>query len=122
LEETVERASEELSKDAWATYFTELSRGHPGVEISIEILGGEIGRGIEASSLRFEDLVYDQRNDVLEVAGSTQAGASRQVLRHFVSGPQRIWVERRSGLPNAIEIDDAEGLKTLVTFRAPAAS
>lgn len=118
----MEGASEsgELSRDSWAAYFTEFSRGHPEVEITIELIGGEAGHGIEAASLRFEDAVYDERNDVFEIAGSTQAGSSRQVLRHFVSHPRRIWVERPAGLPNAVEIDDADGLRTLVLVRQPA--
>lgn len=110
----MEHKSEELEKKSWASYLTELSRDNPALEVSIEIIGGEVGHGIEATALRFEDAVYDERSDVFEISGSRTAGSSRQVLRHLVSQPRTIWVADGTGLPTAIEVDHGDGTRTLI--------
>jgi len=110
----MERTSKELDRRSWESYFTQLTQRHPDLEVSIEIVGGEVGHGVEATALMLEDFVYDERSDVFEVAGSRRIGGSRQVLRHFVSHPRSIWVEDGVDVPSAIEVDHGDGLKTLV--------
>ena len=109
-----QHTSKQLEKSAWAPYFTELTQRHPDVEIAIEILGGEVGHAVEASALLLEDAVYDERSDAFEIAGSRRAGAAKQVLRHFVDHPRSIWVANGGDVPEAIEVDHGDGMKTLI--------
>lgn len=116
----MDASSREIGKQAWASYLTRVAQEHRDLRISIEIVGGDVGHGVEASDLQLEDLVYDERSDELEVAGSRRADGTRQVLRHFVSQPRSVWVEEVAGEPASIEIDHGDGLKTLVRMsRAP---
>lgn len=110
----MERSSKQLEKPEWSSYLTEVAQRHRDLEISIEIVGGEVGHGVEATDMQLEDLVYDEREDVFEIAGSRTLGGSRQVLRHFVTHPRQIWVEEVAGEPAALEIEHEDGLKTLV--------
>lgn len=110
----MDASSREIDKQAWASYLTQVAQEHRDLEISIEIVGGEVGHGIEATDMQLEDLVYDERSDELEIAGSRRVDSSRQVLRHFVSHPRSVWVEEVAGEPAAIEIDHGDGVKTLV--------
>jgi hypothetical protein len=60
---------------------------------------------------------YDDRGDVL-VVGLSPGGATES-LEHLVSRPQRILIKPSDAiLPSTIEVEDAEGERTLVRLKA----
>ena len=60
---------------------------------------------------------YDDRDDVLVVGLSP--GGPAESLEHFISNPQQIRVESAGGgiLPSTIEVEDADGQRTLVRLQ-----
>jgi hypothetical protein len=107
----------ELPRDDWRVYFDELSRGLTTTQATVEIDGPELGAQVQAEGLVLSGISYDDRDDVLVVGLSP--GGPAESLQHLISNPQRIWVESSEGLlPSTIEIEDAEGQRTLVRLQA----
>ena len=110
----------ELPRDSWRVYFDDLSRGLATMQATVEIDGPDLGAQVQAEGLVLSGISYDDRDDVL-VVGLSPGGAAES-LEHLVSRPQRIRVESANTiLPSTIEVEDAEGERTLVRLQpAPA--
>jgi Family of unknown function (DUF5335) len=107
----------ELARDRWRAYFDDLSRGLATTQATVEIEGPDLGAQVQAEGLVLSGISYDDRDDVL-VVGLSPGGATES-LEHLVSSPQRIRVESADAiLPSTIEVEDAEGERTLVRLRA----
>jgi Family of unknown function (DUF5335) len=110
--------TQELARERWRTYFDDLSRGLGAVEATVEIDGDDLGAQIEADRLTLTGISYDDRDDLL-VLMLTAAGGARDELEHMVQQPRRIVVERTgAALPTSIDVEDADGRRTLVELRA----
>jgi Family of unknown function (DUF5335) len=109
--------TEELPRDRWRVYFDQLSRGLATTQATVEIDGPDLGAQVQAEGLVLSGITYDDRDEVLVVGLSP--GGPAESLEHLVSSPQRIVVESTNAiLPSTIEIDDAEGQRTLVRLQA----
>lgn len=107
----------ELPRDGWRVYFDNLSRGLGTMQATVEIDGPDLGAQVQAEGLVLSGISYDDRDDVL-VIGLSPGGAAES-LEHLVSSPQRIRVESTNDLlPSTIEVEDAEGERTLVHLQA----
>ncbi len=108
--------TDELPRDRWRTYFDDLSRGLASTQATVEIDGPDLGAQVQAEGLLLSGITYDDRDDVL-VVGLSPGGATES-LQHLVSSPQRIRVEPSDAiLPSTIEVEDAEGERTLVRLQ-----
>lgn len=112
--------TDELPRDRWRTYFDDLSRRLATMQATVEIDGPDLGAQVQAEDLVLSGISYDDRDDVLVVGLSP--GGPTESLEHLVSSPKRILVESSDAvLPSAIEVEDAEGVRTLVRLQpAPA--
>jgi len=112
--------TDELQRDRWRTYFDDVSRGLETTQATVEIDAANLGAQVQAEGLLLSGISYDDRDDVL-VIGLSPGGASES-LEHLVSSPQRIRVEPADAIPpSTIEVEDAEGERTLVRLQpAPA--
>ncbi len=109
--------TDELPHDRWRAYFDDLSRGLVTTQATVEIDGPDLGAQVQAEGLVLSGISYDDRDDVL-VIGLSPGGAAES-LEHLVSSPQRISVEPSDAtVPSTIEVEDAEGEKTLVRLQA----
>jgi hypothetical protein len=107
----------ELPRDRWRIYFDDLSRGLATTQATVEIDGPDIGAQVQAEGLILTGITYDDRDDVLVIGLSP--GGPTESLEHLVSSPQRIRVESSDAiLPSTIEVEDAEGVQTLVRLQA----
>ena len=91
------------------------------VDVTIEVLDESIGDQLEAVRLPWHALVYDTRNEVLELS---VGGSDRRipiVLRHSIRKPTGVWLEEEGGRAMALMIEAEEGPKTLVRFHDRAA-
>jgi Family of unknown function (DUF5335) len=110
--------TEEIPRDGWRVYFDNLSRALTTARATVEIEASELGAQVQAEDLVLSGISYDDRDDVLAVALSP-GGGSTEELEHLVSSPQRIWTESSVDLlPSTIEIEDAEGQRTVVRLQA----
>jgi Family of unknown function (DUF5335) len=109
--------TDELPRDRWRIYFDDLSRGLATMQATVEIDAPDLGAQVQAEGLVLSGISYDDRDDVL-VVGLSPGGAAES-LEHLVSSPQRIRVESLDDiLPSTIEVEDAEGERTLVRLQA----
>jgi hypothetical protein len=110
----------ELPRDGWRVYFDDLSRTLVTTQTTVEIEGPDLGAQVQAEGLLLSGISYDDRDDILVV--DLSPGGPAEPLEHLVSSPQRIRVEASDGiLPSTIEVEDAEGQRTLVRLQpAPA--
>ncbi|HEV2980473.1 MAG TPA: DUF5335 family protein [Solirubrobacteraceae bacterium] len=109
--------TDELARDSWRTYFDELSRTLTTTRATVEIDAPDLGAQVQSEGLLLSGISYDDRDDILVI--DLSPGGPAESLEHIVSSPQRIAVESSQGiLPSAIEVEDAEGQKTLVRLEA----
>jgi len=110
----------ELARESWTSYFNDLSRELGVYDVTVEVDGLDVGAQIEAEGLVLAGMSYDHKDDIV-VIGVAPVGGT-EAVEHFVSGPQRIFIETSdSTVPSVIDIEDGEGQKTIVLLSpAPA--
>jgi Family of unknown function (DUF5335) len=110
----------ELAREQWSGYFEQLSRDLGATTATVEVDGLDVGAQIEGEDLVLDGISYDHRDDIV-VIGLAPVGTA-EAVEHIVSGPKRIYIESGDGiLPAVLDIEDAEGQKTIVRLRpAPA--
>lgn len=85
------------------------------VDVTIEVVGEDVGDQIEAQRLPWNGLTYDADKDVVELSVGGRE-AVPVVLRHQVEDPSKVWVEEVDGIVRALSIQAADGPQTIVRF------
>jgi hypothetical protein len=89
----------------------------PGtVDVTIEVIGEDVGDQVEVQKLPWHRLVYDSAGDILELSVGGRGHGVPVVLRHEIQHPSRVWVEEDGPSVESISIDREGGPKTLVRF------
>jgi hypothetical protein len=114
--------TQELPREAWRSYFDELSKILGAVEATVEITGPDVGDQIEADHLILTGITYDDRDDIV-VIGLDAPGPPPEDVERIVDDPQRILIATGTEPPEemVIDIEDAEQHKTLVRIERPPA-
>jgi Family of unknown function (DUF5335) len=103
----------EIPREDWTDYFDELGRLDPPPTVTVEVDGEEVGAQTEAGPSLLAAVSYDHRDDVLVVGfGSTDKRAE-----HLVYAPRRVYALESDGGVEAIDVEDAEGTKTVIRLR-----
>jgi hypothetical protein len=113
--------TEEIPREAWRSYFDELSRTLGTMEATVEVVGRDIGDQIEAEHMVLTALTYDSKDDVF-VIGLDAPGKPREDLERMIEHPQRIFVATGADTHTemAIDIEDNQDHRTIVRLeRAP---
>ena len=112
---------EELTRQGWPDYFETVTKDAEGYDVTIEVVGPELGDQLEAEKLPLAYLAYDNKDDVFIVA---VGGRDRRypVLRHMIEHPQKILADNLTAdTPWAVEVVGSDGDQTIVTLhRRPA--
>ena len=111
--------TQELAHDRWRPYFDELSRNLGTVEATVEVAGQDIGDQIAAERLLLRGITYDDRDDIDVIA--LEALGEAGTLEHMVEHPQRIFIATGEGAELTVDVEDADGHRTLVTLDRPPA-
>jgi hypothetical protein len=112
--------TEEIPRESWGPRLDEISRGLGAVEATVEVDGKDLGAQIAAERLLLTGISYDHKDDIAVIALEVP-GTDREDYEHLIDHPQRIFVADGVGTPSAIEVEDSEGRKTIVTLEpAPA--
>ena len=100
-----------LDKANWHAFFDFISKILEGKQVEIEVTSLALGDQVEAEWLPLLGLVYDPKDDLVEVA--------LEGVDHMIPKPREIYVE--DGLEGlmSIEIVDAEGTKQIIKLRDP---
>jgi hypothetical protein len=107
----------EIPRDMWDLFFTRFSEDHETQFVAVEVMGRDIGAQVEGHSLLLSGISRaDEDNESLALMLDSVNG---EHLTHMVSKPTHVWVQRSGGnRDEALEIESADGTKTLVRFPA----
>jgi hypothetical protein len=113
--------TQEIPREAWRTYFDELSRHLGTVKATVEVIGPDIGDQIEAEDLMLTGVTYDDRDDIF-VIGLDAPGGDPEELQRIVDHPEKIFVATGGDDADlAIDIEDGDQHKTILRVEeAPA--
>ena len=86
------------------------------VDVTLEVLDQSFGDQLEADRLPWHALVYDVRNDLIELSVGGRDRRIPVVLRHSIRRPTAVWLEQENGLPAALLIEAEDSAQTIVRF------
>jgi len=108
-------STQELARETWVEYFNSIAPSIEGVLVTIEIMSGELGDQRDVERLPLQGIVYDPKDDMLDVSVGGRGIRYPVLLRHFIESPQTISVEETDALrPAAILVTDGTGVRTLI--------
>jgi hypothetical protein len=102
-------AATKLDKKEWRPFFDRLSKALEGKEAQVEVASLDLGDQVEAEWLGLYGIVYDPKDDLVELV--------LEDLDHMIRRPQEIYVDAGPAGLESVEIVDAEGGKQIVTLR-----
>jgi hypothetical protein len=100
-----------LDKKDWRRYLDFLSQFLEGKQAEIEVASLSLGDQVAAEWLPLLGIVYDTKDDLVEVA--------LDGVDHLIRRPQEIHIEDGLSELISIEIVDAQGTRQIVKLRDP---
>lgn len=108
-------AIRKLDKPEWQPYFNFVSKAltqrRVEIEIEIEVASLAVGDQIAAEWIKLHGLVYDPREDILEVA--------TEGVDHLINHPQDIFVDEAEDGLTVIEIIAPDDVRLIIKLKAP---
>lgn len=86
------------------------------VDVTMEIVGDEVGDQLEADRVPWHGLIYDPTNDVIEVSTGERDHRDQVSLRHEIHQPDRVWLEEVDGTVKSLSIESGTGPRTILRF------
>lgn len=111
--------TEEIPVQDWMGFLDMFSRQHEGWDATLEVLGGDDGAGLAAREMPLAGTTADVKPWQRAIA-ITLCERDSEHLTHIVSDPKSVRLTHtRQGAHEALAIDSANGLTTLLCFRSP---
>ena len=104
-------AVRKLEKPEWHPYFDSISKAVIGKRAEIEVASLALGDQIEAEWLPLIGVVYDPKDDRLEIA--------LDGLDHLIPHPQQVYIDEKEGQLNSLEVIDRAAVAQIVKLRDP---
>jgi hypothetical protein len=104
-------AIEKIEKAEWGPFLDGLSALLEGQRAEIEVASLKVGDQIEAEWLPVIGVVYDRKDDLVEVA--------LEGVDHLIYHPQEIYIDHGPGGVISLEIVDGSGARQIVKFKEP---
>jgi hypothetical protein len=98
-----------LEKAEWSCFLDRFDKGLTDVQAEIEVASLNLGDQIQAEWVPLIGVVYDPKDDIIEVAVEN--------LDHIIRQPQELYVEDGDGELTSLAIIDGEGAQHIVNFR-----
>jgi hypothetical protein len=103
--------TQEIQREAWRGYFDTLAKVLPTVEVTVEVIGRDLGDQSVGERVLLAGISYDDKDDVLVI------GLDRpEQVEHFVYNPKRVLVTGLDDGSTVIEVEDAEGHQTIIRY------
>lgn len=107
----------QVPRDEWTPVLKAFSAVHEGWPVSLDILSAPIGAQPEITELPLLGVSVEPGDD-----GAITIAAARSAvdhITHVVQAPTRVWIQRtEAGTSAALEIESADGTKTILRFKA----
>ena len=112
--------TQEIPRKEWNNFFDTFSRQHEGWLATLEVLTAEIGAQEEAHELPLEGVSVASETDESESIAISMGKTPEAHISHTIVKPAHVWLEQTSeGANAALEIESADGSKSLLRFRSP---
>lgn len=100
-----------LKKDKMENYFNTMSNFLEGKEAIIDVVSLDIGDQIQADNVTLFGVVYDPKNDILEIA--------LDGLDHIIHNPHDVYVVEGDAGIEAVGAIDNNGREQIIKFSDP---
>ena len=104
-------AIRKLDKTKWQAFFDRVSKGLIGKRAEIEIASLALGSQIEAEWLPLFGIVYDPKNDIIEIA--------LEDLDQMVRTPREVYIDDSPSGLASVQIIDGDGARHIIKLRDP---
>jgi hypothetical protein len=104
-------AVRELEKSEWHRYFDRMSKGLLGARAEIEVASLKLDDQLQAEWAPLLGIVYDPKDDVLEVALDR--------LDRLIPKPREVYVDEGPPGLTSFEVIDSDGASHIVRLREP---
>jgi hypothetical protein len=112
--------TQEIPKSEWRQFFDSFSRQHEGWLATLEVLGADFGAQEEGQELPLAGVSLSSGGDEAEAISIDLGTTPDRHVSHAISEPTAVWLEQtEEGANAALEIEVADGTKTLLRFRSP---
>ena len=112
----------QIPREAWRSYFEELTDVLGTVEATIEVVGRDVGDQLEEERQLLTDITYDEESDAI-IVGLESPDSPAERIEHRIERPQRIQVA--TGEPPPLEvvydIEDGKQHQWLIRLERPPA-
>ena len=105
-----------LEKSEWKSRFDILSKTLAGNRADLEVASLEIGDQMEAEWMPFAGIVYEPREDIIEVI---LEGAGRGNIDHIIHRPREVYIDSGETAFRSLAIIDGDGVMQIVRLRDP---
>ena len=110
----------EIQPARWSHALEQFSVTHEGWLVSVDVLAPSIGAQPEVRELPLVGVVAE-RGAGGGVITISAAKPDVGQITHTIHSPTRLWIERTNeGADAAMEIESAEGIKTILRLKTPA--
>jgi uncharacterized protein DUF5335 len=112
--------TQEIPRSEWKGFFDTFSRQHEGWLATLEVLGSDVGAQEEAHELPLAGVSLSSGGDETAAISIDLGTTPDEHVSHAISKPTTVWLEQtEQGANAALEIEVADGTKTLLRFRSP---
>jgi hypothetical protein len=111
----------EIPRSEWNEFFSRFSDQHDDEAVEIEMLGSEIGAQTEGRELHLRGIAPAQNSQEPDLALELDSVDGKH-LTHMIPKPTHVWLQQGADRTDeALEIESADGTKTLMRFSMAAA-
>jgi hypothetical protein len=108
----------EIAKSEWRDFFSGFSDDHDDEPVILEVIGSDIGDQIEGQELHLRGISRAGKDEESDLAVLLESVDGRH-LTHMIPKPVHVWLQRaQDSLDEVLEIESADGTKTLVRLEA----
>ena len=112
--------TQEIPRREWRQFFDSFSRQHEGWLATLEVLGADVGAQEEGRELPLAGVSVSSGSDETEAISIDLGTTPDNHISRAISEPIGVWLKQtEEGADAALEIEVADGTKTLLQFRSP---
>lgn len=98
-----------LERAEWRPFLDRVSKGLAGKQAEIKVASLDLGDQLQAGWVSLIGLVYDPKDDIVEVA--------IEGLDHMIHEPRELYVEEEDGQLSSLEVVDADGGRQIIKLK-----
>lgn len=104
---------QQIDKSEWTVFLDGLSKTLPGKRAEVEIASLELGDQIAVDWLPLLGIVYDPKNDLIEIA--------LEGVDHMIRAPREVYVDLDVGSMISLEVVNGDGTREIIKLKDPVA-